>query len=208
MLLLTHTSSPSPRLSIHLSTPTITAHQGEDPITQTRLLEGESAWDTPKKVLEWIKTCPNLYCSAYPLLLHTHQSSLTWVGQMPKCPLRIFPYIAGTIQRTNFAIPGGGGGDACSIHSTVSSVVLLLSLHYGPLQIFIITLASPHPSICKAPSSVHLLILTHPILSNTRLLPFALWWGHFTWHEHLPHNVLQLVYLATEKYTTIITLII
>ena len=51
----------------------------------------------------------NVYCSAYPLLLHDHQSLLTWVGQMPKFPLRIFQHIAGTIQRAKFAILGGKG---------------------------------------------------------------------------------------------------
>ena len=165
MLLLTHTSSPSPQLSIRLSTPTTTAHQGEDPITQKRLLEGGSAWDTPKKVLEWIKTCPNLYCSAYPLLLHTHQSSLTWVGQMPKFPLRIFQHSAGTIQRAKFAILGGGNSCFLSIllchpwYSSFHYITVLfksLLLNWHPL----IHLFARHHPMCTY-------LFSHTHLSNT-----------------------------------------
>ena len=60
--------SPAMLLGVHLvfPPPTFTGDQGEDPISQKKLHQGEGRWDTTKEILGWLVDGANFTITLLP----------------------------------------------------------------------------------------------------------------------------------------------
>ena len=89
--------------------PEITKHQGEDPISQKKMHQGESTWETTKELLGWIMDGVEFTIQLAPTRCKRIVTLITKVAHMKRCPLQKFQTLAGKLQHASFAIPGGKG---------------------------------------------------------------------------------------------------
>jgi hypothetical protein len=89
--------------------PSITKHNGEDPISQKKMAQGEGDWSTTKEILGWTVNgetftikLPDKKCieiiKMIKKMLHRKNSSL-----------KKYQKLAGKLQHASFGIPGGSG---------------------------------------------------------------------------------------------------
>ena len=90
--------------------PHITGHQGEDPISQKKLNQGEGLWETTKEILGWI-----VDGARYTIKLDDAKCT-RMVKQIKSITRRKrsvslleFQQLAGRLQHASFGIPGGKG---------------------------------------------------------------------------------------------------
>ena len=89
--------------------PEVTGHQGEDPIAQKKMLQGDGTWDTTKEILGWIVDGAEYTIQLPPSKCSKVATLIKQITRMKACPLRLYQEIAGKLQHASFAIPGGRG---------------------------------------------------------------------------------------------------
>ena len=89
--------------------PAFTGHQGEDPISQKKLKQGEGTWATTKEILGWLVDGANFTITLLPEKCAKISKLIKKITKMKACPLQKFQELAGKLQHASFAIPGGRG---------------------------------------------------------------------------------------------------
>ena len=89
--------------------PDITGHQGEDPISQKKLHQGEGTWSHTKEILGWLVDGLNFTLSLLPEKCEKIVKLIKKVCKRPAVSLLKFQELAGKLQHASFGIPGGKG---------------------------------------------------------------------------------------------------
>ena len=89
--------------------PEVTGHQGEDPISQKKLDQGEGTWRFSKEILGWLVDGANFTIQLMPDKCKKLVQLIRDVTKCRQVPLSIFQELAGKLQHASFAIPGGKG---------------------------------------------------------------------------------------------------
>ena len=89
--------------------PIITGHQGEDPISQKKLHEGEGTWSYQKEILGWLVDGAEFTIQLMPGKCDKILEQIKSVLKMKYVPLLTFQELAGKLQHASFGIPGGKG---------------------------------------------------------------------------------------------------
>jgi len=79
--------------------PDASGHDGEDPIAQSKLDNGDGEWNYVKEVLGWIIDGEN----------YTITALIKTIVKNPRCHLKKFQVLAGKLQHASYGIPGGAG---------------------------------------------------------------------------------------------------
>ena len=88
--------------------PAATGHDGEDPISQKKLiLEGEGVWDTRKEILGWIFDGINLTMELPKTKADSLRTTITSLLHGQKLEVKQYESFLGKCQHACFAIPGG-----------------------------------------------------------------------------------------------------
>ena len=88
--------------------PSATGHDGEDPISQKKLiLEGEGVWETRKEILGWIFDGINRTMELPPKKADSLRTTITSLLREQPLELKQFESFLGKCQHACFAIPGG-----------------------------------------------------------------------------------------------------
>jgi hypothetical protein len=89
--------------------PSISGHNGQDPVSEPKLAKGEGTWAYEKEVLGWILNgqrgtlqLPIAKCQAIRLLIRK-------ILKSKRISLNKFQKLAGKLQHASFGIPGGAG---------------------------------------------------------------------------------------------------
>lgn len=89
--------------------PSITQHNGFDPISEAKLDKGEGTWSTTKEILGWnfdgekgTIQLPLKKCEKIRLLIKH-------MVKQDKCTLKQYQQLAGKLQHASFGMPGGKG---------------------------------------------------------------------------------------------------
>ena len=77
--------------------PEIIQHQGEDPISQKKMLAGEGTWDTTKELLDWILDGVNYTFHLDPPCCKAITTLTIRVAHMRRYPLQEFQKVAGKL---------------------------------------------------------------------------------------------------------------
>ncbi len=89
--------------------PSITGHQGEDPISQKKLKQGEGLWHTTKEILGWIIDGAIYTVKLDESKCHKMTKMIKKFTKWKSVPLIKFQQLAGKLQHASFGIPGGKG---------------------------------------------------------------------------------------------------
>ncbi len=89
--------------------PSVTGHNGEDPISQKKLLQGEGTWSHMKEILGWLVDGLNFTIQLPPDKCKKIAQLITEMRKSKSVPLQTFQELAGKLQHASFAIPGGKG---------------------------------------------------------------------------------------------------
>ena len=89
--------------------PEISKHQGQDPISQKKLQQGEGKWATTKEILGWLVNGANFTLQLMPEKCAKISKLIKKVCKQSHCPLQKFQELAGKLQHASFGIPGGKG---------------------------------------------------------------------------------------------------
>ena len=89
--------------------PEVTGHQGEDPISQKKMTQGDGTWDTMKEILGWIVNGVDFTIQLPPTKCDKITTLIKQVRRMKACPLTKYQELAGKLQHASFAIVGGKG---------------------------------------------------------------------------------------------------
>ena len=140
--------------------PSVTKHNGFDPISEGKLEKGEGTWDTTKEVLGWdidgkagTIQLPGKKCSKLRALLKT-------IMRKHRVSLNKFQQLAGKLQHASYGLPGGKGlfsaiqmamvGNPDFITMTTDLKQILSDWQY------IISFMEKHPT------SIHQLVVDYP----------------------------------------------
>ncbi len=91
--------------------PSVTGHQGEDPVSQKKLAQGEGTWAYTKEILGWLIDGANFTIQLMPEKCEKIVKLIDEICNLPSksCSLQMFQELAGKLQHASFAIPGGKG---------------------------------------------------------------------------------------------------
>lgn len=89
--------------------PSITGHQGEDPISQKKLHEGEGTWSYQKEILGWLVDGANFTIQLMPSKCEKILLQIKSALKLQYVPILTFQELAGKLQHASFGIPGGKG---------------------------------------------------------------------------------------------------
>ena len=89
--------------------PAITGHQGEDPISQKKLSQGEGTWRHTKEILGWLVDGAAFTIQLLPDKCTTMAKLIKKLCKQSHCTLHTFQELAGKLQHASFGIPGGKG---------------------------------------------------------------------------------------------------
>ena len=89
--------------------PEVTGHQGQDPISQKKLEQGEGTWEHTKEILGWLVDGAKFTVQLQPDKCTKISKLLKKVCQLKFCPLQKFQELEGKLQHASFSIPGGKG---------------------------------------------------------------------------------------------------
>jgi hypothetical protein len=87
--------------------PTVTKHQGEDPISKRKLENGEGKWEHVKEILGWIFNGKDFTIQLPPSKCTKLNTMLRKTKQADRVSLNHFQKLAGSLQHASFGIPGG-----------------------------------------------------------------------------------------------------
>ena len=118
--------------------PAATGHDGEDPISQKKLiLEGEGVWDTRKEILGWIFDGINLTMELPKTKADSLRTAITSLLHGQKLEVKQFESFLGKCQHACFAIPGGKALLAPlyrALHSANRGNQCFIHIHRGSAQ--------------------------------------------------------------------------
>ena len=89
--------------------PDVSGHQGEDPISQKKLAQGEGTWSFQKEILGWLVDGANFTIQLMPEKCSKIVKLIKEISRRKTVPLLLFQELAGKLQHASFAIPGGKG---------------------------------------------------------------------------------------------------
>lgn len=89
--------------------PEITGHQGQDPVSQKKLEQGEGSWATTKEILGWLVDGANFTIQLMPDKVKAISKTIKKVIKSKQVTLLVYQQLAGKLQHASFAIPGGNG---------------------------------------------------------------------------------------------------
>ena len=89
--------------------PEVSGHQGEDPISQKKLKQGDGIWESTKEILGWLIDGAAFTIQLMPDKCIKIAKLIKKVCKMKFCPLQRFQELAGKLQHASFGIPGGKG---------------------------------------------------------------------------------------------------
>ena len=89
--------------------PSVSKHQGEDPISHKKLLAGDGTWEHTKEILGWVLDGINYTIQLSPSKCQKICALIKTLLRKNSCPLLDFQKVTGNIQHASFAIPGGKG---------------------------------------------------------------------------------------------------
>lgn len=89
--------------------PSITHHQGEDPISQKKLKAGEGLWSYEKEILGWLVNGLDFTIQLTPEKCQKILEQMKEVIRSTTVPLITFQEVAGKLQHASFGVPGGKG---------------------------------------------------------------------------------------------------
>ena len=89
--------------------PSITHHQGEDPVSQKKLRNGEGTWTFLKEILGWLVDGANFTIQLPPDKCHKIVKQIKKISKQQYTSLKRFQELAGKLQHASFGIPGGKG---------------------------------------------------------------------------------------------------
>lgn len=89
--------------------PSVTGHNGGDPIAEKKIDKGEGLWQPTKEILGWIFDGVQCTIQLPPDKLDTIAKLTKRVLKSKATPLQRFQELAGKLQHASFGIPGGKG---------------------------------------------------------------------------------------------------
>lgn len=89
--------------------PEISGHQGEDPISQKKLQQGDGSWTSTKEILGWLIDGANFTLQLLPEKCTIIAKLIKKLCKQQHCSLLKFQELAGKLQHASFGIPGGKG---------------------------------------------------------------------------------------------------
>ena len=87
--------------------PDVSGHQGEDPISQKKLAQGEGTWSFHKQILGWLVDGANFTIQLMPEKCKKIAKLIKDITKRKAVPLLAFQELAGKLQHASFAIPDG-----------------------------------------------------------------------------------------------------
>ena len=142
--------------------PAITGHQGEDPISQKKLDQGEGTWSFAKEILGWLVDGANFTIQLMPDKCQKLEKLIRDVIKCRQVPLGTFQELAGKLQHASFAIPGGKGLFS-PIHRAMAGLKPFIKITPDVKQTLIDwTTVVRHLASCPTP--VRLLVSDYPNL--------------------------------------------
>ena len=89
--------------------PEVSTHQGENPISQKKMKQGDGTWQTTKEILGWIVNDTEYTIQLPPSKCEKITKLIKATQKMKACLLQTYQEITGKIQHASFAVPGGQG---------------------------------------------------------------------------------------------------
>ena len=89
--------------------PEITGHQGQDPISQKKMDQGDGTWAYTKEILGWLVDGANFTLQLMQDKCKKICTLIKKVSSKKFCALQKFQELAGKLQHASFGIPGGKG---------------------------------------------------------------------------------------------------
>ena len=89
--------------------PSVTGHNGFDPISEGKLEKGEGTWDNEKEILGWIFNGSENTITLPPTKCTDIVNNIKKVRKTKRVSLNKFQKLAGRLQHASFGIPGGAG---------------------------------------------------------------------------------------------------
>ena len=87
--------------------PEIMGHQGQDPISQKKMDQGDGTWAHTKEILGWLIDGANFTLQLMPDKCEKICKLIKKVSSKQFCALQKFQELAGKLQHASFGIPGG-----------------------------------------------------------------------------------------------------
>lgn len=87
--------------------PQITGHNGEDPVSQKKMAEGEGVWDFQKEILGWILDGAKFTIQLPPKKCEKIAETIKHMIRKSGVPLNEFQKLAGKLGHASFGIVGG-----------------------------------------------------------------------------------------------------
>ena len=89
--------------------PNVTGHDGEDPVAQKKLDNGDGDWAFVKEILGWIIDGENFTIQLPPEKCDKIAKLIKTICKSNSCHLKKFQVLAGKLQHASYGIPGGAG---------------------------------------------------------------------------------------------------
>jgi hypothetical protein len=85
----------------------VSGHNGQDPVSHSKLIKGEGLWSFQKEVLGWILNGQNFTIQLPPTKCESIRKLIKAIITSKRVSLNKFQKLAGKLQHASFGIPGG-----------------------------------------------------------------------------------------------------
>lgn len=102
-------TSNASRSPLNLPPPNVTGHDGEDPVAQKKVDNGDGDWAFVIEILGWIIDGENFTIQLPPAKCDKIGKLMKTVCKSKSCHLKKFQVLAGKLQHASYGIPGGAG---------------------------------------------------------------------------------------------------
>jgi hypothetical protein len=89
--------------------PSVTQHNGGDPISKKKMEQGDGQWDHTKEILGWIFDGKNYTIELPPGKVQKIQALIKGIAKREKSALKQYQTMAGKLQHLAFGLPAGKG---------------------------------------------------------------------------------------------------
>ena len=177
--------------------PEVSGHQGEDPILQKKMHQGDGSWDTIKEILGWIVDGANFTIQLPPSKCEKITMQIKSIRKMKVCPLQKYQELSSKLQHASFAIPGGKGL-LSPIYRALAGTPPFITIT-DILKQTLLDWRAVVKHLAKTPTHVSILVPQHPnflqytdacwlgaggiICPGTDMVPYTIW--QFAWPEDI-----------------------